>query len=155
MRTQTTTMTVLLFLALVILWPNVIHEPLHLVALKLQGADGVINFGLHPTITRTAPISSVAGGLFFLLLPSIASIVILIALQRTTWTRWETHLVLSTYLLFDLLINIIGYTSPTSDFRFLQVLPVSAVLAIIIVTGLTAVVVVWKSLERNKQEVFA
>jgi hypothetical protein len=119
---------VALFALLLWLWPNLVHEPLHMLALKLQRLPGTIHwdFGFppHPSTTRLAEISSVPGGLLFLLLPSIFSIFVLAILWTTRRrTTIATHIILPIYLTFDLIVNVVGRTSPTSDFHFLTALP--------------------------------
>jgi hypothetical protein len=124
-------------LMLVWLWPNIVHEPLHLFALNAQGLNGKItmDFSFPPrpfTELVGAGPSGVAGGLFFLLLPSLFSLAIL----GLCWlTRKQaslfTHVILPVYLTFDLLINIGKNSLPTSDFRFLQALPLSVTLLLL------------------------
>lgn len=118
-----------LFLGLLLwVWPNLIHEPLHLLALKMQGASGTINFNwgfpAHPSITRIGVVSGLFGGLFYLLLPSFVSVLILFLCWLTRHRAgFLTHVVLPLYLTFDLLINILHFRSVTSDFHFLTALP--------------------------------
>lgn len=122
-------MCVLFFVALLYLWPNLIHEPLHLLGLKMQGISGTINFDwrhwpAHPSITRMGQVQSIGGGLLFLMLPSIISVAILALLWMTRNTpNMFTHFVLLVYLSFDLIINIVGYRNPISDFRFIIAVP--------------------------------
>jgi 1,4-dihydroxy-2-naphthoate octaprenyltransferase len=57
-------------LFLVWAWPNLIHEPVHWLALEMQGSSGIISFDFghvlaHPSITRTAPVQGIVGGLFY------------------------------------------------------------------------------------------
>jgi hypothetical protein len=114
------------FVLLLWLWPNCVHEPLHWAALKLTGGESTVNFNwvwpAHPSTTRLTAINSVWQGLFFMLLPSIVSVAILLALASTPPNVW-THFVLGTYLTFDLLVNISGFQGPISDFHFIAVLP--------------------------------
>ena len=111
-------------LALVWIWPNFVHEPLHLVALQTQGATGNIAFDWgfppYPSITR-GPIQSVAGGLWFLLLPSIMSVVLLIWLALSKVNLWKASL--GIYLAFDLLENGMGWERGISDFHWLVAVP--------------------------------
>jgi hypothetical protein len=122
------------FLALLVLWPNLVHEPLHVLALRLQGISGHVNgdwhLPAHPSTTREGQIVSIWGGLLFLLLPSIVSVCVIIVLLLTQPNVW-THGVLGTYLVFDIIINVLGYRSPASDFRFLQVVSVSPMVIIV------------------------
>jgi hypothetical protein len=102
------------------IWPNIVHEPLHLAALALQGSGGTITwdwgFPPHPFIVRE-PIQTVAGGLFFLLLPSVVSVIVLaiFALMKPR----AAIVGLGTYLAFDLTINVLGWRAPISDFHWL------------------------------------
>lgn len=118
----------ILLAALMVVWPNLIHEPLHLLALKLQGATGTINFNwrfpAQPTTTAITAPTTIAGALFFQLLPSLFSVCLLIILMRKTrYVNEYTHFILPAYLIFDLILNVRGYASPISDFRFLQIFP--------------------------------
>ena len=127
-----------------VFWPNFVHEPLHLLALKVQWSDGIIRFGLHPTIERTAPVVGVGGGLFYLLFPSIVS-GILLGVFSVMHPRFWTHFVLGPYLAFDLLMNIFGFRSSTSDFHWLIIFGDGVVQlagAAVIVVGLW---IVWKA----------
>ena len=129
-------------LCLLWLYPNLVHEPLHIVALEMQGLSGSINFDwsfpAHPSTVAVVKPGSVAGGLLFQLLPSVVSVVLLlvIVLSRAYATVW-THFVLPAYLGFDLLVNVVSYSLPTSDFRFLQVVPWAQVWIVGLVVGLT------------------
>lgn len=124
------------------LWPNLVHEPLHLVALTLQGSSGVITFHwgfpAHPETMRTAAVDGVIGGLFYLLLPSCFSVLLLAVLWLTRRrAAFLTHVVLPVYLSFDLIINILHNGSQASDFRFLQVLqPWIGIVAVMVVSVL-------------------
>lgn len=115
-------------LGLVWLWPNYVHEPMHLAALAVQGIDGQIHFDNsyppHPFTERTGQIQSVAGGLLFLLAPSLLSILLLsiIWLTRRSATI-ISHIILPAYLGMDLLVNVMGFRSPTDDFHFLIAFP--------------------------------
>lgn len=150
MRYKNIAYMVLVFAALLVLWPNIVHEPLHYAALKMQGLDGHIafdwGFPAHPSTTKEGQIASIEGGLLFLLLPSIASLAILCVLFMTRPNVW-THFVLGVYLVFDLIINVRGYAAPFSDFRFLQVLPPSSGV-LIVCAGMAGALLVWKSLPR-------
>lgn len=129
---------------LIWLWPNLVHEPLHLVALKMQGADGTVNFDWHfpsaPSTTRLTPVAGIAGGLFFVLLPSIVSVFILVGLWLTRKeAMFLSHVILSTYLAFDLIINMSRYSHVTSDFHFFIVLPAALPIFLSGIVGLCAV----------------
>lgn len=129
------------------MWPNIVHEPLHFAALKLQGSDGYMSldfsFPAHPTTTRTQDLSGLTGALIFYLLPSLVSLLILatIWLTRNKGNEW-THFVLPAYLCFDLIINIRNYTNPISDFRMLLLMPNWVPLALILITmiGMAAII---------------
>lgn len=113
---------------LIWVWPNLVHEPAHLAALKMQGAEGVINFDWSfpsaPSTTRTTPVSGIVGGLFFVLLPSIVSVIILTMLFLTRKeAMYLTHVIVPAYLAFDLIINMTRFEHMTSDFHFFTVLP--------------------------------
>jgi len=125
---RTVIVGVVVLLALLWLWPNVVHEPLHVAALKLQGSDGHVEFDwmfpIAPVTQRTQPLAGFAGGMAFLLLPSIVSVLIL----GLTWATRKhagfiTHVILPLYLTYDLVLNVLSYAKPTSDFRFLIALP--------------------------------
>ena len=119
------------FLSLFYIWPNYVHEPLHLLALTVQGSAGFITHGNHPSTTRTAPIAGVAGGLLFALLPSLVSILLLFIIW---FTRKHAgilfHIILPTYLVFDLVINIAKYNTQYSDFAFMVAIPAGTMAAI-------------------------
>jgi hypothetical protein len=119
--------------ALLWLWPNLVHEPLHALALELQGVDYQIAFDrgwpAHPTITRLGEVGGVAGGLLFLLLPSVFSVLLLLCLIWWAKPSLVTHVALPAYLSFDLIINVVKWRVPTSDFAFFAVLPAPDLLA--------------------------
>jgi hypothetical protein len=139
-------MMVLMLIALQWLWPNVVHEPLHIVALYAQGSTGTIDFDFsfpaHPTVTRTSDLNGVPGALLFYLLPSIVSILILFGLwiRRNKGSVWS-HFVLPAYLGFDLIINLRGYQNLTSDFRVLTLVPSYVSLVIIAIVALATIIV--------------
>lgn len=113
---------------LLVVWPNVVHEPLHVVALWVQGVDGSVafdwSFPASPTTTPSVPLGSVGGALLFQLFPSVVSVVLLgLLLVRVWWVNEFSHFVLPVYLGFDLVVNIRGFMNPVSDFRVLRVLP--------------------------------
>lgn len=150
--------TIAFFAALFWIWPNFIHEPSHLLALKLQGSDGYINFDYGfpstPSVTRTAPVNGLIGGLFFILAPSILSVV-LVALLWLTRRRAAllTHVALPTYLVADLFINVSRHTHATSDFHFLTVLHPAIGLAIsaaVVVLGSIAIATTIPYAAKNK-----
>lgn len=129
---------------LIWLWPNIIHEPLHLVALKMQGADGVINFDWHfpsaPSTTRMTQVHGIAGGLLYMLLPSIVSVILLIGLWLTRKEAMLlTHVSLTAYLAFDMILNMMGYKNVISDFHFFTVLPAAIPIVLSGIVGLFAV----------------
>ena len=133
MRVRAFVGPVLVLLALCWLWPNLVHEPLHIAALEAQGSSGAITFDwgfpAHPFTQRTAPVAGIPGGLFFLLLPSIVSGLILVVLWKTRKVAIpEVHGSLGVYLAFDLAVNLLRH-GPISDFRFLGVLPFGTVAA--------------------------
>jgi hypothetical protein len=149
----------LCFLALFWLWPNLVHEPLHLLALKLQGSNGQINwdwsYPATPSITRTEPVVGVLGGLFFLLLPSIISVGLIVwAVATRHSAAILTHLVLPTYLMVDLFINVSRHNHSTSDYFFLTALHpfiVNALIMFIVIFGLAALFVIVRSQTPAKQ----
>lgn len=156
MRWQTIVKCVAVFLVMMVLWPNLIHEPLHWVALKAQGSSGIIHFDwhlpAHPATERTAPVAGIAGGLFFLLLPSVVSIILMVWLlvRRTGWF----DMTLSMYLGFDLIINVWKYQLPFSDWRFFVVMDggwiFSAVIAGTVMVLLAAnVVQEWENVNKG------
>lgn len=119
------------------LWPNLVHEPLHALALQLQGADYHIDFDFgwppRPTITHLGGVGSAAGGLFFLLLPSLFSVALLFVLfllARGQRVSVISHIALPAYLAFDITVNILKWRLPTSDFFFLIAVPFPDILAI-------------------------
>lgn len=128
-------------IALIMLWPNLVHEPLHLLGLHLFGNTGTITFDFalpaHPYITPHNPITSITAALTYVLLPSIASLCILGTLWLTRKSAGLiTHVVLPTYLIFDLITNLLGYTHTTNDFHFLTYFPHSAlILSVIVLIG--------------------
>jgi len=116
------------FAALLVLWPNVIHEPLHWLALKMQNLSGTIHFDwsvpAHPYIQKEGQVASIGGGLLYLLLPSLADVLVLVVVWRTRkWAGLLTHIVLPVYLMLVLIINVVKFKSLTSDFHFLVALP--------------------------------
>ena len=142
-----------ILLFLVWAWPNLVHEPLHWFALEVQGSSGVISFDFghvlaHPSITRTAPVRGVVGGLFYVLAPSLFSIAVLIALWLTRRTPgFLSHIVLPVFLVMDLILNIWHYGSPESDFHFLVAVPhaVSVVsAAVVLVAGGFLIAGLWR-----------
>jgi len=140
------------------LWPNIVHEPVHLMALKIQGSDGHMNldwsFPPRPTTTRTEPVKGIAGGLFFSLAPSLLSMAILTTLfMRRRTAAFLTHVVLGSYLCFDLFANIIGYKIPTSDFHFLILTPSLAIIsAIATLIYAIALIGMWRTVMNKNNE---
>jgi len=129
--------SIVFFLSLFYIWPNYVHEPLHLAALTVQGIAGHITHGLHPTTTREGSITLI-GGLFFMLFPSIVSIILLILISKTKANAGVLfHMMLPLYLVFDLIVNIKSFaTAPYSDFRFLIAIPFGSLAAIAVCIGL-------------------
>lgn len=130
---------------LIWLWPNLVHEPLHLAALKMQGSDGYMTFDWRfpsaPSTTRTMPVVGIPGGLLFALLPSIVSVFILFALWMSRKeAMFLSHVILPSYLAFDLIINMMRYSHVSSDFHFFSVLPAALP---IFLSGLVGVCAVW------------
>jgi hypothetical protein len=124
---------VLCFFLMLWFWPNFVHEPLHWVALKMQGSGGTINFDLWhfpatPSITRSAPVAGIAGGLLFLMLPSVVSVLLVTMMwlwhdkHITSIHALLSHVVLPLYLVFDFGINVWKDELPQSDFHFLVAL---------------------------------
>jgi hypothetical protein len=110
------------------MWPNAIHEPLHLLALKMQGLSGTISynwsFPAHPYITKIGQVQSIAGGMLYLLMPSLVSCGLIGILWMTRKKAGLlTHIVLPIYLAFDLIVNIVKNSNPQSDYYFLSALP--------------------------------
>jgi len=139
--------------ALVWLWPNVIHEPMHYLALKVQGVDGHINvdwsFPPHPSITKQGKVAGVFGGLLYLLAPSLLSVVILAMLWVTRkYASLLTHVVLPAYLTFDLTLNIVKYARPESDFHFLSALPVAVGIILCMLSAIIGMAVIFVGLQR-------
>lgn len=151
------------FVALFLIWPNLIHEPLHLLALKAQGSSGFISFGWHPSTTRTSPVAGIPGGLLFALLPSIVSVALLFFLWKTaSRAGLLTHIIVPIYLAADLVINIGKFASaPYSDFKFLIAVPGGGWLAFFacIVIATFAITITIKSMKvlevHNELKLFA
>lgn len=138
--------------ALLWIWPNLVHEPFHALALELQGIDYQIAFDwsswpAQPTITRLGAVGGVFGGLFFLLLPSLMSVVLLFVLlwlAKINKVSLMTHVALPAYLAFDLIVNVMKWHVPTSDFGFFVAVPYAQVVAIgiaVCVGGLAGLVI--------------
>lgn len=150
---------VVALLALVWLWPNLVHEPAHYLALQVQGVPAKMNFDFgfpsHPSITRMGSIS-VIGGLFFLLAPSLLSIALLavIWLTRRSSAAILTHLVLPAYLTFDLVLNIIKFQNLISDFHFLVALPSYVWMVSALLVAAVGCVIIAKSLRIMLQPSF-
>lgn len=118
------------FVVLLVLWPNVVHEPLHVAGLFLQGSSGVVHFGIHPSTARTAPVvGGVWGGLFWLLLPLSFQLwlLFLCVVYRRTPLLWKS--VLAVYLGFDAVVNVLKYGLVFSDVHFLVAVPFGGVFA--------------------------
>jgi hypothetical protein len=140
------------------LWPNLVHEQLHRLALQAQGLDGMITydwgFPPHPFVTPSASRRGVFGGILYLVLPSVFSIFLMILfhilLPRVKWGDWEIAghgLIL--YLVFDFIENIRKYRNIGSDFYFLTAVPLGNVLAgvLMLSVSLWALWIVWVSRE--------
>jgi hypothetical protein len=125
-------------------WPNAVHEPVHLLALRVQGLDGVISadwshWPAHPSVTPSSKASSVGGALLYYLLPSLVSCVVLCCLWFFVRPHVVTHVGLATYLLFDLVLNVVRHSHATSDFHWLSAVPLWTVC----VYGVISVLFVW------------
>lgn len=139
---------VVLFFAALWIWPNLVHEQLHLGALRLQGLDGLIHynweFPAHPSIDRIGVPHSVTAAMFFLLAPSIFSVLLIVVLFCTK-PRVMVHGGLGIYLLLDLFVNLRGYMSPISDFHIFAALTFGKLIAyglMVVVTFAGAVLLV-------------
>ena len=127
-------------------WPNFVHEPLHYAATFLTPVDRPqIAFDLYhipatPTISYQVSTENVTyiEYWFFLMLPSLFSILILAILSLTDTANIITDVSLPIYLAFDLIFNI-WKVLPTSDFIWLHVLPFATILR----AGCVGIVVVW------------
>jgi hypothetical protein len=138
--------SVAVFFMLLVVWPNLVHEQLHLLALKMQGLSGTISYDWHlpshPTTTRIGQVRSVWGGMLFLLLPSVVSMAILFVCWLTRKSASIVfHVALPVYLIFDLVINVMKYNNPYSDFRFLSLVPWVAWLLTIVLMAFATVIV--------------
>lgn len=146
----------IVFAACFVLWSNFIHEPLHLVALKLQGSDGYIErsygIGATPHTVRTEPVAGVAGGLFFLLLPSVVTALCLAWSATRKNQPWILGLAI--WLGFDLSLNAMQFRSPGNDFHFLIAVPGGRLIAILIAAAaITGVAVAMKKEMGRKNQV--
>lgn len=127
----------IIILVLVFVYPNFVHEPLHYLALKILGGEGIIHFDF--VIPSTPYLSydlhtSIFGWLFFLLLPSLFNVLSLIIIWFTkSKPNYSVHVIFSAYLCFDLIINLIHINTSKSDFRFLQLFPFSNVFLITVI----------------------
>lgn len=125
-------------IALMLLWPNFVHEPLHALAAQSQGVVTKIVYDFkhvpaRPVVQWTGQFSSNLGYQFFLLAPSIVAICILVFLITTKHAFVESHIALPIYLSIELSTNVLKYNSAISDFRILQSLAFGNILAIITV----------------------
>jgi len=113
--------------ALLYLWPNLVHEPIHYMTLHAFGGEGFITFDwLHwpaePFMTHSF-IPGVVSGVLYRIMPSLLSVAILSILFLTrSKPALLTHIAFPLYLTFDLVVNIIGQTTKGNDFYFLTVL---------------------------------
>lgn len=111
-------------LILQVLFPNVVHEPLHWVALSILDAGPQIVFDWSLPATPvvnfiTSKIVHVWQAVFAFLLPAIVTF-LLLAFIGSIRTRFPAIEIGATaYLAFDLVENIKGFRAPTSDFRLL------------------------------------
>lgn len=139
---------IVVFAMLLWLWPNLVHEPLHLLALMMQGQSGTIHFNFtfpaHPQITAASfGTLSTFGRLFYFTFPSIISVAILLILYiEDRKPTLITHIILPVYLTFDLVVNIVKFNIPTSDFRFFQTAPMLAYIVAAAVMVLGAAIIV-------------
>jgi len=113
--------------ALLYAWPNLVHEPLHWLGLKLFGGQGhiVFNWVTWPAQPYHVHefIPSITAGLVYRILPSAVSVGILSLLWITRkQAALLTHIVLPLYLAFDLVTNIMGQSAVGNDFHFLTVM---------------------------------
>ncbi len=109
----------LIFGLLLVLWPNLIHEPLHFIALQLQGGTGYVVLDFIPPIAPTTTTAVANVTQFFLLFPSMISVALLISLLLYKRKGDFTGIILPTYLTFDLVLNITNYAHEFNDFRYL------------------------------------
>lgn len=134
-----------------ILWPNLVHEPAHLLALKLQGLDGRITFDwippIGPSITNPG-FQSMAGGLFFLMLPHLISLLVLAIIWRSRASAGLlTHLVPAFWITVDTANNIMGFRNPQDDFHFLVALPSFVWMFLFMMVCVTGIYVFMKSMD--------
>lgn len=125
------------------LWPNLVHEPSHYLIAKLNGVEATINYDWSwpatPTITRHGTMSFHMS-LLFLIFPSIVNLIgITILFMTRQYARFSTHVVLATYLFFDVILNVLGYRSPTNDFHFLTLMPFAAYITAFVLMILAAI----------------
>jgi hypothetical protein len=154
---------IIFFGAIQWLWPNIIHEPLHYAAMRIQGVPGYMTldwgFPPHPSTTHTAGFTSAFGAMIFLLLPSIISVVILgILWRKRKYANVWTHFVLASYLGFDLIINVLTYQSANSDFRMLQFIggePIALLLAVCCMVLTVPLLMMSLKNEENAEQVIA
>lgn len=117
-----------LLLSLFYVWPNLIHEPAHFAALKMQGSSGEVHFDwthfpAHPYIQRTSEVKGVAGGLLYLLAPSFIEIAVIGFLWKMRKRATFVSVAVSIYLAFDLIVNMLKYSTAISDFHFMVAVP--------------------------------
>lgn len=147
---------VITLLAMQVLYSNLVHEPLHLLALNIFGQQGTIVFDwilpATPVVNYVFAGVAVWQALIVFLLPSAINI-LLIALLGSIRTRFPTIKIGAiAYLAFDIILNIRGFQSPTSDFRWLQAVNHSAIwqsFMIILVIAL-ALVGIYRGVQRVK-----
>lgn len=118
------TRVILTILLLQVLFPNLVHEPLHYIAFASLGipAEIVFDWSLPATPVVNFPIAqidSVAALFFTFMLPSLVTFafIVLLGSIRTRFPAFKIGAI--AYLAFDLITNIRGFQAPTSDFRLL------------------------------------
>lgn len=133
----------LILLALMMLWPNFVHEPIHYVLAEVQGVDAQMIFEWkhlppRPVINWQGEFSQV-GLLIFLLGPSIVLVALLLiaSLSRATI---ETHISFPIYAAIELVSNIMKFNMPTSDFRMLQYVDHNGMIVAILVALVVIIV---------------
>jgi hypothetical protein len=131
------TRIVLTILALQTLYPNLVHEPLHKLALALFSYESQIVFDWIPPATpyvnyilSEATLSQVV---IVFMLPSVVNVLLIAFLGTIRTTFPVIKIGAIAYLTFDLILNIRGFQSPTSDFRLLLLTDYSATLAIFMI----------------------
>jgi hypothetical protein len=151
-----------LFFSLFWIYPNVIHEQTHLLALKLQGNDGTIaydwtNYPSRPTITPTNELKTAPGAIFYYTAPSILAIGVVLLMWRFLKPSLGS-VILGSYLSFEVLLNVLRSGVPASDFFWLpyagatQALIYSIVLVVFVLNAITVSKFVRQHLNTSKVE---